>query len=163
MENKVDTKKQAQSTGKKRKSRRRFVRLDVADPIELYRLNLSPKERHAILDSKVVHGMILNISGSGLLAVIDAKLSVNSFVAVTMELRGMERVERILGKIKRTERIEKSQYVTGIEFVDIDTVHESYPELDEEVLRDDFFSFTDRVQELIAKYVFSRQVTQRAK
>ncbi|MBD3234613.1 MAG: hypothetical protein GF315_12885 [candidate division Zixibacteria bacterium] len=160
MGNKVDTKKRAQSTEKKTKSRRRFVRLDVADPIELYHLNLPPKEPNAILDGKVIHGMILNISGSGLLAVIDTKLKVNSFVAITMELHGLEKVEGILGKIKRSERIEKSQYVTGIEFVDIDAIHESYPELDVELLRDDFFNFTDRVQELIAKYVFSRQVIQ---
>ena len=79
--------------------------MDVADPLIVHKINHPSKTKTELIDHNTVHGVILNISGSGLLAVLDKKLNINSYIAVTFELRGMEKVENILGKVKLLENL----------------------------------------------------------
>lgn len=148
---------------KSKGQRRRFVRLDVASPFELRKLNLPPKSGKAIVDSKRVLGVILNISGGGILVAIDTKLKVNSYVAITLDMAGMEKVDRILGKVKRADKVEYSEYLTGIEFIGPEMVLKELSLTDQEILRGELFSFNERIQTLILKYVLLEKDSEKTK
>ncbi|PJA26664.1 MAG: hypothetical protein CO189_09560 [candidate division Zixibacteria bacterium CG_4_9_14_3_um_filter_46_8] len=141
--------------------KRRFVRLDVAAPFELNRLNLPPKKGRDLIDPRTLHGVILNISGSGVLSLIDMKLKVDSYVVICLNLNGIEKIENVLGKVKRVEKLEYSEYLTGIEFTYPQTLYSEFP-LDGLRKNEALFSFDEQIQRLILRYIFQRQITNKA-
>lgn len=141
---------------RKTRGRRKSVRLDVATPFELHKVNLRPAKGKGYIDHGIVRGMILNISGSGMLSAIDTKLKVNSYVALTLEFEGMGEVNNILGKVKRVEKLEYSEYLTGMEFVNPDSLLEKIPPTAGEILNNELNSFNEKVQHMILKYTIQQ-------
>ncbi|MBD3169294.1 MAG: hypothetical protein GF307_07410 [candidate division Zixibacteria bacterium] len=140
-------------TSKRGSKKRQSVRLDIAAPFELYRINLPAGKDRPPVDHIKVRGVLLNISGSGVLGAVDAELPVDSYVVLTFELNGMEKIERILGKVKRVEKVEHSEYITGFEFIHPVEFLELISEGDREIYDSEIRGFDDTVQKMIAKYV----------
>ncbi|GEM_PF-4114100 len=144
--------------GKKRNS----VRIDIASPFTLRKLNLPFNKNRGLINKKIIHGMILNISGSGILAAIDTKLKVDSYVALKLDLRGLESIENVIGKAKRVEKIEHSEYLTGIEFVEQGELVGRFQLTDKEIITDELSNFNESVNRVISKYVLAKRLKQEA-
>jgi hypothetical protein len=133
--------------------RRRFVRLDIATPFILNRINPHPTTIKSRVEPAVNHGMLLNISGNGILGAVDRKLEVDSFVVLSFELRGIGRIERILGKVKRTEKVARSEYLTGIQFMDPDDLYDELDNDEVDSLKKEVVSFNKKLKQLIIKHI----------
>ncbi|MCP4633568.1 MAG: PilZ domain-containing protein [candidate division Zixibacteria bacterium] len=151
------TKQKITSAQTKKSNERKAVRLDFAGPFKFQKINLPANKNKEIIDHKITHGMILNISGSGLLAAIDTTLKVNSYIVMTIELENLEKAEKILGKVKRSEKLEYSEYLTGIEFINPDNLYAEISPTDRDLIEGEVFSFKDSIQNLVVKYAVTKQ------
>jgi len=80
---------------------------------------------------------------------------------ICLNLNGIEKIENVLGKVKRVEKLEYSEYLTGIEFTYPQTLYSEFP-LDGLRKNEALFSFDEQIQRLILRYIFQRQITNKA-
>jgi len=139
-----------------REKKRRYVRLEIAAPITYSVIELDRPLNDAHLSQH--DGMILNISGGGVLFTGKTALVEGQFLTMNLELTGCDLLTGVAGKVKRIDEDGEGGYLVGVEFC-------SEPELTEVFgsanIGSVISSFDSRVRRFLLRYIFARKVSER--
>lgn len=136
-----------------RDNQRQFVRLEISAPVSLAAVkdslgNFSPE------GDRVVHeGAILNISAGGVLVELHEPLGERDIVLMSFILQEVERVNNILGIVKRVEKND-ADYLVGIEFISRENLKDLLSESEINLLSDNVNSFHEKVHEVLSRYLY---------
>ena len=145
----------------KRVQRRKFVRIDIAGNITYRVIDKSEQNKGRLsLDKK---GELLNISAGGILIITDESVKQDDFLLMNFWMKNSQRLENILGVVKRTEPPEQSEtqdneYIVGIEFLSKERSANRLPWNIVETLPPDTNYFNEALQQIIVQYVYKQQV-----
>ena len=138
--------------------RRRWVRLEIFSPVTLHQLIVDTEQQTVRRSFKEKSGMILNISGGGILLSTFDPFNECDYLLMKFEIKGFEALADVLGKVKRVESCSDGENLIGIEFLTPQSVEEGW--LAEQLMRlvDDPLGFSDRLHQMVSRFVFRRQV-----
>jgi len=133
-------------------NQRRFVRLEISAPMSLQKIkdlggNFWPEG-----DWHIVNGVILNISGGGVLVELDQAVNESDIVSMHFTLEDVEGLNNILGVIKRVDA-EPDCYLAGIEFVSRKVLDDYLSKGEVEMLSKNHVDFNESVRDVLGKYV----------
>lgn len=140
--------------------RRKFVRIDIQGQVQFRLIDLKSDDFGQA--EKLESGALLNISAGGILLCTTAEVKQGDYVLLNFKLKYHERLENILGVIKRTEKQHKDSLV-GIEFLTKDRLA-----LPEHVHIATYLPplatyFDDELERHIVQYVYNQEVAARKK
>lgn len=140
----------------KSKDRRKFMRFEFTSPV-LFRL-ISIVDGVPRVEPNVERaGELLDISAGGALLASKKPVAEGNYISLNLNLKGIKEVEGILGKVKRIEESEQSDFLMGIEFCSI----ESLPEIQRQTLaQKNIRSFDRKIREAIVESVFLKRKNQ---
>jgi hypothetical protein len=103
-------------------------------------------------------GVLLNLSGGGALISSSDQAAADDLLLMTFEIKGMETLSNILGRVKRVEVCEDGERLIGIEFLTPDQIDD--PALADGLARltDNPMGFSESLKRLVSRYVFQRQI-----
>ncbi len=139
--------------------RRRWVRLEVFSPVEVRELIADEEERTVRRAIKEKSGMILNISGGGVLLSTFDSLCEEDYLLMKFKIKDFDALSDILGRVKRVESCPDGEHLVGIEFLTPEAIKEPWLADQLSGLVDDPLGFSDRLHRLVSRYVFSKQVS----
>lgn len=151
-----------QKGSKNNLQRRRYVRLDITSPVEI-KLLVTPEGENSEPGLIPYKGEVLNVSAGGVLIESEDALPEDHYVVMELELNGTDRVSGIVGKVKRSEAESESCHLIGVEFCTKEDIDENCPEDYRRLLGEQCVSFTEKVRELLNKYVFNEKVNEKIK
>jgi c-di-GMP-binding flagellar brake protein YcgR len=147
-----------------RSQRRRFVRIDIAGDIEFKVVETSSgQEPQLSLDKR---GQLLNISAGGILLNTNKELKRDNIVLLNFSLKNSQRLENVLGLVKRSERStdsdsDRKEYLAGIEFMTKKQALELLTSEITDTLPSTVNFFDEALQQVIVQFVYRQQVESR--
>lgn len=144
--------------------RRRFVRIDIAGEVAFKVIEMkTDSEPELSLEKK---GELLNISAGGILLNTNFSLNRDNLVLLNFWLKNSQRLENVLGVVKRHEPANDAEngqveYLTGIEFLTKEQATEKLPLNVNETLPSSVNFFDEALQQAIVHFVFKQQVKSR--
>jgi len=138
--------------------RRRWVRLEICSPVVVHQLNIDREGRAVRRSFKEKTGMILNLSGGGVLLSTFDSLDEGDYLLMKFEIKGFEALADVLGKVKRVETCADGEILVGIEFATPETEQEDWLTDQLRRLVADPLGFSDRLHRMVSRFVFQRQV-----
>jgi hypothetical protein len=153
----TDMKQSTKPGTKAPNQKRRHVRLDIFSPVGFHVLVIEKDMRIRSHPAKKA-GILLNLSGGGALISSTDQVETNDLLLMKFDIKGMESMSDVLGKVKRVEKCEDGELLIGIEFVTRDQIGD--PVLAEGLSRlaGDPLTFTDSLKRLVSRFVFQRQI-----
>jgi len=148
----------------RRSQRRQFVRIDIAGEISFKTFDLKTSGEELLsLDKK---GELLNVSAGGILLCTEEKLRKDDIVLLNFRLKNSQRLENILGIVKRFEQADQSDdedanYLVGIEFLSKEKALEIIPASQAEYLPSSINYFSEALEKLVVHFVYKQQVESR--
>jgi len=144
-----------------RDNKRRFVRLEISAPMSLKTIkdlggNFWPEG-----DWHIINGVILNISGGGVLVELDQAVNESDIVSMHFTLEDVEGLNNVLGVIKRVDA-ESDCYLAGIEFVSRKALVDHLSKGEVEMLSEDHKDFDESVRDVLSRYVYREAVASEA-
>jgi len=138
--------------------RRRWVRLEIFSPVMVHELVVDAEKQAVRRAFKEKTGMILNISGGGVLLSTFDTLTEDDYLLLRFEIKDFEVISDVLGIVKRVENCSDGEKLVGIEFLTPDTLDKGW--LADQLVRmiDDPLGFSERLHRLVSRFVFRRQV-----
>jgi c-di-GMP-binding flagellar brake protein YcgR len=139
--------------------RRKFVRIDIQGQVTFRVLDLASND---IEQETVEKGALLNISAGGILLCTTAKVKPGDYLLLNFRLRYHERLENIIGVVKRAENQTKDSLI-GVEFLTKEQL--GLPEhIHVAGFLPSFASyFDDELERHIVQYVYNQEVAARKK
>jgi c-di-GMP-binding flagellar brake protein YcgR len=150
--------KEKTKTGAKTpQQKRRHVRLDIFSPVEFHVLIVENDHRVRSHPAKKA-GILLNLSGGGALISSTDEVTGGDLVLMRFDIKGMETMSEVVGKVKRVEQCEDGEYLIGAEFLTADLIED--PKLADALARlsGDPLAFTDTLKRVVSRFVFQRQI-----
>jgi c-di-GMP-binding flagellar brake protein YcgR len=150
----------------RRTQRRRFVRIDIAGNITFKLVELDVNKNEILsLDKK---GELLNVSAGGILLSTTEQLKQNDLILMNFWLKNSQRLESILGLVKRLEIAEQTdskqdEFLVGVEFITKDKAAEIIPPRLAELLPNGMNYFNEALEKLVVQFVYKQQVETRKK
>jgi c-di-GMP-binding flagellar brake protein YcgR len=143
-----------------RTQRRKFVRIDIQGQVNFRVLDLKSDDFDQM--EKMESGALLNISAGGILLCSTAKVSEGDYLLLNFRLRYHEKLENILGVVKRAELQSKDSLI-GVEFLTKNRL--GLPEhIHVAGLLPSFASyFDDELERHLVQYVYNQEVAARKK
>lgn len=142
-------------------NRRRFIRIDIEEPISYFTIRSAEGSFWPDGDGPRGSGEILNISAGGILMFTTEPLMENAILSMSLSLEGCETIDNIIGKVKRTE-IDSNGYLVGVESITREKLADAFTADEMSQLPQTLSSFTERLQELLNRYVYSRKLSHEA-
>ncbi|MCP4581905.1 MAG: hypothetical protein GY839_09815 [candidate division Zixibacteria bacterium] len=148
----------------RRSQRRQFVRIDIAGKISYKAIDLNaPGEGLLSLDKK---GELLNVSAGGILLCTSENLMQNDLVLLNFSLKNNQRLENILGIVKRLEKSDQSDskcadLLVGIEFLTKEKALSMIPVSQAEHLPPTLNYFSEALEKLVVHFIYKQQVETR--
>jgi hypothetical protein len=141
--------------------RRRYVRLDVTSPVDIKLLipSSDDSEKPGFIPYKAE---ILNVSGGGVLLESADAMPENEYIIMELELNGSETLSGIVGKIKRCDTESETMHLIGVEFCTEEDIKQNCPPGYQKLLGHCCTSFSEKVRDLINKYIFNQKVQERS-
>lgn len=136
---------------------RRFVRLEITSPMSLNKIrdtlgNFWPDGEH-----HTINGHILNISAGGVLVELDQQVDEGDIVAMRFTLQGVEKLEWVLGLVKRSD-CDEASYLVGIEFVSREALADLLTRGQMDLLPERLHDFNESIRILLNRYVRRQQM-----
>ncbi len=140
--------------------RRKFVRIDIQGQVQFRLIDLKSDDFGQA--EKLESGALLNISAGGILLCTTAQIKQGDYVLLNFKLKYHERLENILGVVKRAEKQHKDSLV-GIEFLTKDRL--ALPEHAHIAMYLPPLAtyFDDELERHIVQYVYNQEVAARKK
>jgi c-di-GMP-binding flagellar brake protein YcgR len=140
--------------------RRKFVRIDIQGQVNFRVLDLKSDDFDQM--NKMESGALLNISAGGILLCSTAKISQGDYLLLNFRLKNQEKLENILGVVKRAEAQSKDSLI-GVEFLTKDRL--GLPEhIHVAGFLPSFASyFDDELERHLVQYVYNQEVAARKK
>jgi hypothetical protein len=137
--------------------KRRHVRLDIFSPVAFHALVVEKDYRIRSKPGKKA-GILLNLSGGGALISSTDEVMEEDLLLLKFDIKGLEMMSDVVGKVKRVEQCEDGENLVGIEFLTTD--HIGDPKLAEALSRlsGDPLAFTETLQRVVSRFVFQRQI-----
>ncbi len=134
-------------------NKRRFIRLEITGPVDLKSVkdclsNFTPEEEYHF------QGSILNISAGGILVDLSQSINTADIVLMRLRLQEVEKLDNILGVVKRVEKDEDG-YLVGIEFITKENLRDMLSEAEIDLLSENVSGFEERVHEVLSRYLYS--------
>jgi hypothetical protein len=145
-----------QTTGDKTQ-KRRYVRLEVFSPVMFNSIVVEADKRVRLHPEKRA-GLLLNLSGGGVLISTTDRATEGEFVLMKFDLKGFDALTNVLGKVKRVEVCEDGECLVGIEFLAIEHIEDPVIANGLTRLADHPKEFSQGLSRLISRYVFQRQI-----
>lgn len=136
--------------------KRRFVRLEIAAPVTYGILNIDRPLDEALHNQQ--NGTMLNLSGGGVLMVVDQSLVEGTYLTMSFELAGSDLITGIAGKVKRVDDDGEGGYLVGIEFCSETELSSIFGSAN---IGSVISSFDTKVKRFLLKYIFARKVQER--
>jgi len=136
--------------------RRKYIRLDVNSPIKFKIFN-PPDLDLDLSDKYTSQGIVLNISGGGVLMETDYKVHEDDYLVMEVSLLDADSLTGIIGKVKRVDD-DKDQPLVGVEFMSPEQLREEMPAEIIDSIGEVIFSFDEQLRKMLLKYVFSHKV-----
>jgi len=133
--------------------KRRFIRLEISSPMSLRKLKDREGQYRSHEDWQVIHGMILNISASGVLVDLDQAVDEGDVVSMHFTLQEVEGLDNVLGLVKRID-IDAEGCLAGIEFISREWLTDHFSQAELELLGDEHTNFDSSVCEVLNRYVY---------
>ncbi|MBI5867633.1 MAG: PilZ domain-containing protein [candidate division Zixibacteria bacterium] len=137
--------------------KRRYVRLEIFSPVSYYSIVTDEAQRARRHPAKKA-GLLLNLSGGGVLISTTDNVLSNEFVLLTFEIKGFDALTSVLGRVKRVEECEDGERLVGVEFLTPEQVDDPVLATSLSRLSDNPLGFSDSLRRLISRFVFQRQV-----
>jgi hypothetical protein len=138
--------------------KRRFVRLEISAPMSLQTLKDCNGGFWPEGDTRIVEGIILNISGGGVLADLTESINSGDVVAMRFILQDQEPLDDVLGMVKRVEASPEG-CLTGIEFVTRKRLEDVFSKAEMDLLPQNYTNFAATVGKVLSKYVSTKRPT----
>ena len=140
---------------------RRFVRLEISSPMTVQKIkdttgNFSPEG-----DWHTLHGMILNISGGGVLIEVDQPLLEGDLVSMHFTLQDVECLDNVLGLVKRAEE-NQGFFLAGIEFISRQRLSDLLSQSEIDLLPESVTDFNDSVRDVLNRFVVRERIAGQA-
>ncbi|NLI16944.1 MAG: hypothetical protein GX409_11720 [candidate division Zixibacteria bacterium] len=140
--------------------RRKFVRIDIQGQVQFRVIDLKSDDYGQA--ERLESGALLNISAGGILLCTTADIKQGDYVLLNFKLKYHEKLENILGVVKRAERQQKDSLV-GIEFLTRDRLT-----LPEHLHIATYLPplatyFDDELEKHIVQYIYNQEVAARKK
>lgn len=136
--------------------KRRFVRLEIAAPVTYGILNIDRPLDEALQNQH--NGTMLNLSGGGVLMVVDQDITEGTYLTMSFELAGSDLITGIAGKVKRIDDDGEGGYLVGIEFCSETELNSVFGHAN---IGSVISSFDNKVKRFLLKYIFARKVQER--
>jgi len=133
--------------------KRRFIRLEISSPMSLRKLKDREGQYRSHEDWQVIHGMILNISASGVLVDLDQAVDEGDVVSMHFTLQEVEGLDNVLGLVKRID-IDAEGCLAGIEFISREWLTDHFSQAELELLGDEHTNFDRSVREVLSRYIY---------
>ena len=150
-------KKQDRKATADKAQKRRYVRLEVFSPVAFNSIVVEADKRVRLHPEKKA-GVLLNLSGGGVLISTTDRASEGEFILMKFDLKGFDALTNVLGKVKRVEACEDGESLVGIEFLAIEHVEDPVIANGLSRLADHPKEFAQGLSRLISRYVFQRQI-----
>ncbi len=135
-----------------REEQRRFIRLEISSPMSLKKIKDIEGNYWPQGDWHVIHGMILNISGGGVLVDLDQAVDEGDVVSMHFTLQEVESLDNVLGLVKRAD-IEPEGCLAGIEFMSEEFLMDHLSQAEMDLLGGEHTNFDRSVREVLERYV----------
>ena len=139
-------------------NRRRFIRIDIDEPISFCTIKSAEGTFWAECDGPSGDGEILNISAGGILMYTEQPVLENTLLSMSLQLEGCERIDNILGMVKRTE-IDAGGYLIGLESITREKLNDILAAEEVEQIPKALSSFNERIQEVLNHYIYSKKLS----
>jgi hypothetical protein len=135
-----------------REDKRRFVRLEISSPMAIRKIRQAGGEFWPTGERHVIEGVILNISAGGVLVELDQSVDEGDIVSMHFTLREKEKVDNVLGLVKRTD-VDAGTFLVGIEFIDRQRLYDLMSQEEIDLLPESLTGFDERIRQVLSKYV----------
>jgi len=145
----------------RRSQRRRFVRIEIAGDVTYKVIDTSRGEQAGLgLDRK---GELLNISAGGVLLSAGQDLKQGDLVLLNFSLKNSQRLENIIGLVKRLEKSEsavstKQGFLAGIEFLTKDKIAHVLALNLTEYFPSEVNFFDEALQQTVVQFIHKQQL-----
>ncbi len=144
-----------------KENKRRFVRLEIQSPMGMRNVKNSDGSINTSEKGYPITGEILNISAGGLLVETEKPLSEQDIVAMQFGLQEVEKLDNVLGLVKRVDK-DEDIFLVGIEFITLETLKDYLTQAELDLLKDSYGDFQNRVQEVLSKYLYRKTASSHA-
>ncbi len=138
-------------------NRRRFIRIDFEEPVRFFVIKAADGAFWPDSDGSVGDGEILNISAGGILMFTSEPILESTLLLLTVNIEGVDAIDNILGKVKRTE-IDSGGYLVGVETITREQLFDILTPDEIEKLPPSVSSFTERLRSILNRYIYSRKL-----
>ena len=114
-------KEKTKTGAKKPQQKRRHVRLDIFSPVSFHTLIVEKDYRVRSKPGQKA-GILLNLSGGGALISSTDEVQDNDLLLMKFDIKGLETMSEVIGKVKRVEQCEDGENLVGVEFVTNDHI-----------------------------------------
>lgn len=136
-----------------KEDQRRFIRLEIASPMSMQKVKDGTGNYWPQGDWHIINGMILNISAGGVLLDLDQAVDEGDIVSMHFTLQEVEGLDRILGKVKRTDMVPEG-CLAGVEFVTKEFLLDYFSQAEMDLLGDNHTNFDASVRRVLNKYIY---------
>ncbi len=154
--------RQGQTQDSTAEQRRRWVRLELFSPVTIHALEIDSEAQTVTRNPDEKSGMILNISGGGVLLSTFDGLSADDLILMKFQIKEFDTLSDVLGRIKRVESSGDAETLIGVEFLTPENVEEAWLADQLAQLIDDPLGFSDRLHRLVSRFVFRQQLSDRS-
>jgi c-di-GMP-binding flagellar brake protein YcgR len=162
----IDTKRENITTiqavsSVRRSQRRRFVRIEIAGDVNYKIIDTSGIEQAGLsLDKK---GELLNISAGGVLLSAGRDLKQGDLVLLNFSLKNKQRLENIIGLVKRLEKSgsaesTKQGFLAGIEFLTKDKIAHVLARSLSEYFPSEVNFFDEALQQTVVQFIHRQRI-----
>jgi hypothetical protein len=138
--------------------RRRYIRLEISQPIEYSVLKDGSGGFWSRADGPSYRGSILNISAGGVLMVGETPLDEKTMIVMKMTLQEVEVLDKVIGVVKRVEP-DEGEWLIGVEFITRESLVDYLSAPEYEMVCEDIASFDEMLRGILNKYVYYRRVS----
>lgn len=138
--------------------KRRFIRLEISTPMSLRKIKDRDGRYWAHGDWQTIRGLILNISGGGVLLDLDQAVEEGDVVSMHFTLQEVEGLDNVLGLVKRVD-IDTDGCLAGIEFISREYLVDHFSQAEMELLGAEYTNFDHSVSDVLNRYVYQETST----
>ena len=146
-----------------KEEKRRFIRLEIAEPIDLSMLKDDVNGYWPDGDGPSYKGSILNLSAGGVLVISDSPVKEGMLVLLKISLQDIEVLDNVIGLVKRVDDDAEGERLIGVEFISREYLKDVFSSSEIELLPDNIASFNELLKKTLNKYVYYKRVSEESK
>lgn len=140
-----------------REQKRRYIRIEISEPVNYSVLRDSSRGFHPEGDRLIYQGSILNLSAGGILLLCNEAIEEKTLVSLKMTLQDVELLRNVIGFVKRCDA-DSDDWLIGVEFISREQLTDYFSQAEMELLPENVASFDEQLRAVLNKYIYRRRV-----